>query len=72
MGNITASFSASLAATKPATSSHFTFGFSFKIAPFNESFNFFVSLSLSSPSLNFFELPFFPPPCAIGCFFLFF
>ena len=32
MGNITASFKASLAASKPATSSHFTFGFSDTIA----------------------------------------
>ena len=37
MGNMTASFSDSLASSSPATSSHFTFGFSITIAPEIES-----------------------------------
>jgi hypothetical protein len=55
MGNMTASFKASLAFSKPATSSHFTLGFSWTIQPLNCSSNFFFSssASLSPPFLSF-------------------
>ncbi|KAI9146600.1 hypothetical protein BKA69DRAFT_41411 [Paraphysoderma sedebokerense] len=80
---MTASFNASFAASKPAISSHFTFGFSDKMALARFDFNFFVSASSSSsvsefspspssaPFLGFDELaP--PPPLAETAFFVFF
>jgi hypothetical protein len=49
IGRITASFNASLAWAKPATSSHATFGDSDKIAPCRPDLNFLISGSSSSP-----------------------
>lgn len=54
IGNITASFNASLAASKPATSDHFTFGFSITIAPSSFACNFFFSGSSPSESESLF------------------
>lgn len=54
MGRITASLSDALAPSRPATSSHLTFGFSDKIAPVRAPRNFFISGSWSpSPSPSF-------------------
>ncbi len=50
MGRMTASFSASLAPLRPATSDHLTFGFSMTMAPSSWFISFFFSLS-SLPSL---------------------
>jgi hypothetical protein len=52
MGNMTASFKASFAWSKPATSSHLTFGFSDKTAPARAPRSFFESASSSSSSLD--------------------
>lgn len=67
MGKMTASCKAFFAFSKPATSSHFTLGFSVTMAWAIPSLNF--SLSLSSPSFNFDYalgllplLPLLPPP----------
>ena len=63
MGRITASFSASLADSNPAMSSHRTFGFSDKIADERAFCIFFVSASSASspfPELSF-EGPFDEP-----------
>ena len=54
MGRMTASFSASLAPSSPATSSHFTLGFSVTMAPASDPFS--LDASPSSPP----PLP--PPP----------
>lgn len=45
IGKMTASFNASLAASKPATSLQWTFGFSVKIAPANADRSFLISAS---------------------------
>jgi hypothetical protein len=50
MGNMTASFSDSFACSNPATSSHFMFGLSVRIAPASAPRSFFVSGSISSLS----------------------
>lgn len=47
VGKMIASFSVCLATLRPATSSHFTFGFSVMIAPCSASWNAALSLSLS-------------------------
>lgn len=47
IGKMTASLRASLARSRPATSLHFTFGFSMIMAPSNLLCNFFFSGSLS-------------------------
>lgn len=59
IGRMTASFSASLAPSRPATSDHLTFGFSRIIAPSSCPCNFFFSGSSPSESLS---LSFFLPP----------
>lgn len=63
---MTASFSASLAPSKPATSSHFTFGFSVTMAPASAPFSLLASASaLSSPCpLDAVAAPPPAPPCA--------
>lgn len=52
IGRITASLSVSLACSRPATSSHFTFGVSLNIALDNAPRNFAVSASISSSGLR--------------------
>lgn len=55
MGRMTASFNDSLAASNPATSDHFTLGFSVRIAEVRAPLSFLVSASSSSSSsLSFF------------------
>lgn len=54
IGNMTASFRASLAASSPATSDHLTCGFSTTMAPSNLPCNFFFSGSSSSSELSLF------------------
>mmetsp|Transcript_34224 Transcript_34224/g.87535 ORF Transcript_34224/g.87535 Transcript_34224/m.87535 type:complete len:268 (+) Transcript_34224:622-1425(+) len=49
MGRITASFSASFAPSRPATSSHLTFGFSSRMTPPREFFSFSRSASSLTP-----------------------
>jgi hypothetical protein len=50
MGNMTASFSDSFACSNPATSSHFIFGLSVRIAPASAPRSFLASGSISSLS----------------------
>ena len=52
IGNMTASLSVSFAPSKPATSSHFTFGVSLNMAPDSAPRNFAVSASTSSSGLH--------------------
>lgn len=54
IGRMTASFSASFAPSKPATSDHLIFGFSTTIAPSNFDWSFFFSGSSPSESLSLF------------------
>lgn len=59
IGRMTASFRASFAPSKPATSAHFTFGFSTTMAPSSLPWSFFFSGSSPSESLSLFLS--FPP-----------
>jgi hypothetical protein len=54
MGKMTASFKASFAPSRPATSDHLTQGFSTTIAPSSLACNFFFSGSSESLSLSLF------------------